>query len=341
MKIFLKKPKKSDILIYDKQSIPFAKYLFKKKSFITYNVRYESINLSIFVKTLIKSGYKNFFLEYKKNFFQSVNPKIVYTSIDNNVGFYKLKNLYPKAVYIADQNGMRDNIFYNSCLKELKHTELKCDFCFVFGSFEKKRLEKIINSNFIVSGNTSNNLNFYNNKKKKKIIIYISSKITKYTNLEKKIFFKLIKFCSINKYKLLYLDRLNQNNSKVLYKIFSKNGWTYVSPKNLSERNLILNKSDLVTFAHSTLGHECLSRGYRCISFDYNRFNPAIKNQTGKYWCKPKSYNIVRKKIFKVMSYTPKEWNKITNKNINKVLIYNKDNIIKKKIINNILKKFK
>lgn len=137
------------------------------------------------------------------------------------------------------------------------------------------------------------------------------------------------------------MDRPNKNNSKVLYKIFSKNGWTYLSPKNLSERNLILNKSDLVAFAHSTLGHECLSRGYRCISFDYNRFNLAIKNRTGKYWCKPKNYNIVREKIFKVMSYSSKEWNKITNKNINKVLIYNKDNIIRKKIINNILKKFK
>lgn len=341
MNIFFKKPKKSDVLIYDRQSISFAKYLFKKKKFITYDVRYESINLSILLKTLIKSGYKNFFLEYKKNFFKSVNPKIVYTSIDNNIGFYKLKNLYPKAVYIADQNGMRDNFFYKSCIRESKYTELKCDFFFVFGIFEKKRLEKIIDSNFVAAGNTKNNLNFNNKLKKKKIIIYISSKITKYENLEKKIFLNLIKFCSINKYKLFYLDRPNQNNSIILYKIFSKKNWTYLSPKNLSERNLILNKSELIVFSHSTLGHECLSRGYRCVSFDYNRFNPAIKKTTGKYWCKPNNYKTVSEKIFKVMSYSSKEWNKVTNKNINNVLIYNKDNIIKKKIINNILKKFK
>ena len=60
MNIFFKKPKKSDVLIYDRQSISFAKYLFKKKKFITYDVRYESINLSLLLKTLIKSGIDQF-----------------------------------------------------------------------------------------------------------------------------------------------------------------------------------------------------------------------------------------------------------------------------------------
>ena len=166
MKIYLKKPKCSNILVYDKHSIPFAKYLFKKKSFITYDVRYESINLYIFIKTLLRSGFKNFFSEYKKNFFKSVKPKIIYTSIDNNVGFYKLKDLYPNAIYIADQNGMRDNVFYKSCLKESKNAKLKCDYFFVFGSYEQRRLKKIIDSKFIPSGNTKNNSNFYNKKKK-------------------------------------------------------------------------------------------------------------------------------------------------------------------------------
>ena len=60
---------------------------------------------------MFKSGIKNFIKNYKLNIFRDVSPKIIYTSIDNNLGFFKLKDLYPNATYIADQNGMRDENF--------------------------------------------------------------------------------------------------------------------------------------------------------------------------------------------------------------------------------------
>ena len=72
----------------------------------------ENINVYVVLKVLLKKGFKNFYRNYK-SFFNLVEPKIVYTSIDNDQGFYKLKeNCYTKATYISDQNGMRDNEFY-------------------------------------------------------------------------------------------------------------------------------------------------------------------------------------------------------------------------------------
>ena len=92
-----------------------CRVLFKRNYFITFDVRYESINLYILLSSMIKYGFKNLRQNYKYEYFKTVKLKIIYTSIDNNLGFFKLKYLYPKALYVADQNGIRDSKFFNEC----------------------------------------------------------------------------------------------------------------------------------------------------------------------------------------------------------------------------------
>ena len=82
-------PKKTNILVYDKECSLFADAIFKKNQYITFDTRLESININILVRTIFTKGFSNLFLEYKKLFFKLVSPKIVYTAIDNNPGFYK------------------------------------------------------------------------------------------------------------------------------------------------------------------------------------------------------------------------------------------------------------
>ena len=81
------KPVKSKILIYDFYSLRFAKKLFKNKKFSVFHTRYDGLSLYILFLTIIKNGFNNFFANYKKNYFFYVQPKIIYTSIDNNPGF--------------------------------------------------------------------------------------------------------------------------------------------------------------------------------------------------------------------------------------------------------------
>ena len=79
----------------------------------------------ILLSSMIKYGFKNLRQNYKYEYFKTVEPKIIYTSIDNNLGFFKLKYLYPKALYVADQNGIRDSKFFNECKKYNKLNKLK------------------------------------------------------------------------------------------------------------------------------------------------------------------------------------------------------------------------
>ena len=84
----------------------FARILFSKKSYQIFDCRYESINIYVLCLTLLRFGVNNLKDNYKKMFIMLVSPKIVYTAIDNNPAFFKLKNIYDKPIYISDQNAL-------------------------------------------------------------------------------------------------------------------------------------------------------------------------------------------------------------------------------------------
>ena len=139
---------------------------FQKKNYEILPVRNEIININILFRTLLNYGIKNLKANYKKSFIEFVSPKVVYTGIDNNPAFYKLKDICDKPIYISVQNGLRHNVFFEECKKDLKKNQkLKADHICVFGNNEKKRLSKIINAKFHLIGNAFNN-NFPIYKKK-------------------------------------------------------------------------------------------------------------------------------------------------------------------------------
>ena len=102
IKWIFKKLNKKDILIYDRMTEErgFARILFSKKSYQILDCRYESINIYVLCLTLLRFGVNNLKDNYKKMFIMLVSPKIVYTAIDNNPAFFKLKNIYDKPRYI-------------------------------------------------------------------------------------------------------------------------------------------------------------------------------------------------------------------------------------------------
>ena len=124
-KWIFKKPNKKKILIYDSVSFlnGFAKTLFSEKNCEILDNRHKIINIYVFFVTLLTSGIKNFKNNYKKIFLKFVSPKIVYTSIDNNPSFFKLKDIYDKPIYISDQNGVSKDAYASS-----KNTIIKKNF---------------------------------------------------------------------------------------------------------------------------------------------------------------------------------------------------------------------
>ena len=106
-------------------------------------VRNEIININILFRTLLNYGIKNLKANYKKSFIEFVSPKVVYTGIDNNPAFYKLKDICDKPIYISVQNGLRHNVFFEECKKDLKKNQkLKADHICVLEITKKKDYPK-------------------------------------------------------------------------------------------------------------------------------------------------------------------------------------------------------
>ena len=103
IKYIFKKPKRADILIYDDESIEELNFYLKNKKYEIFHTRYEKIYIYIILVSILRNGIKNLRQNYKINYFKMVSPKVVLTLIDENPGFFKLKNIYPSAKYISIQ----------------------------------------------------------------------------------------------------------------------------------------------------------------------------------------------------------------------------------------------
>lgn len=348
LKFYFHKPKKEKVLLYDRLSKPYAEILFNTKKFAIYDTRYESINIYVLFFTFIKNGLRNFKHNYKINYFNFVKPKLVYTMIDNNIGFYKLKNFFPKTFFIADQNGVRDEKFFNICrshLKKYPDQKLLVDVFFCFGLNEKKRLKKIIKGKIIPLGKTLNNDIVLRKKKTSKIskIIFISSGhgTEKFLNRDIKVFLKLSNFCKKNNLKLIFLDK-NRQRYKFLKKKIGFN-FNYLESGDNKFKSTFLKNDSLFVFIISTFGYEILSMGLKCVSLNHTQFNHGLKiyNKKGPFWVNAPSFNYnymsIAKIIKSVINYDKHKWNKIYKFYSKEILVFDEKNKTKKKIIKNYL----
>tara|TARA_E500000178_G_C16927813_1_gene710259 strand:- start:129 stop:1205 length:1077 start_codon:yes stop_codon:yes gene_type:complete len=341
------KPKKNKILVYDALSLKFAKNLFSNFSMTVFHTRYEGVSIYILFKTLLENGFKNFKNNYKKTFFSFVSPKIIFSAIDNNISFFKLKSLYPIATYITDQNGMRDNKFYIECRKYLrkkKSNKLISDYFFCFGQNEKKRLKKIIWGRIYPYGKTLNNVYKYSKVKKFKLkkIIFISSLNTNIFPKDLKAFKNLVEICKRKNLKLYFLDRRKSNNLDFLKKNVASDSFKYLINSKFDQKKNKFFENTIFLFSHSTLGYELLSRGHRVGCFNNNHIEHFIEKKypiSGNFWENSIIKESLEKLIFKIENYNQIEWNRIVKKYSKDILIYDKNNNLKKKIIKKILSK--
>ena len=247
-----KKPNKAKILIYDDESIDTLNFYLKKKKYEIFYNRYEEINFYIILITILKDGIKNLKVNYKINYFKMVSPKVVITLIDENPGFYKLKNIYPLAKYVSVQIAFKDNKFYDfirDFKKKHKNYKFRSDICFVLGNNDKNKYNKFIKSKFISLGNIRNN-NFPIKKSyKKKIneIMFISSLTLRNKSNDKnlrqiKIFNYLKDYCEKNKIQLSLLSKKSIKFLPTYRKYYGSGNWQYIPNSNKKKKNLSVNK---------------------------------------------------------------------------------------------------
>ena len=356
-KFIFKKPKSSELLIFDKQSLSYLK-LFLKDQFEIYYARGEIVNVYVLIFTLINNGLRGVRKNYKFNYFKFVNPKFIITAIDENYQFYLLKDQYKKPVYISFQRAFKTNSFFksiNKMKKENPKLRFKADYIFVLGKNDEIKLPKFLEGKFHISGNLINNKfsNIIRSKQKKiKELCFISSlKPIRNNNVKKhwdyKLFLLVKKFCINNDIKLIFLSKSPVYEKSYFKSLYSLKGSKYIPNKTKKLTYQTVNNSQFVVFSRTSLGHEVIAKGKKGFCFIKNF--PAIDYHTkyhkeGFYWSNKINYNQLDKNLKRIFKLSQKTWLKEVNAEIAQMTKYDPNNnsnkIMLRKIFKTRLKKF-
>lgn len=160
-KIIWSRPQRRPVLLIDPSGIDILTQFIAIKDVEILD--FEETNIWIFIRTILRMQFST--SAYVVAYIEMIQPKVVMTFIDNDVNFYKLKNLCPKTKFVAIQNGIRGNYsgspslgFFDQLAVALNKTELSSDYLCVFGSASATQLTNFIKTGTITVGSLKNNL---------------------------------------------------------------------------------------------------------------------------------------------------------------------------------------
>ena len=358
IKYSLLKPKKKEILIYDYQSWDFAKILFQREKYDFLYVRYEIINVYVLTSSILKNGLKNLSYNYKKTYIEYVSPKIIFSSIDNDIGFFLLRQKISKYSFILVQNGMRDNFcvsVFKNYLK-LKKKKIIFDYIFVFGDNDKVEYQKYFQAKIFSIGNIKNNsISVKKRNKKFNYILYIQqARIDRLENSfqkklwmrEKKILNLLAIISKDINIKLIVLSKYSETYKKFFISETNLKNFEYIYSGllNSNDRFELIDNSSIIITVFSTLGFEALARGKKVVFFPLKNCFPSLKyyknySSTGLFWSTSENFLVNKNLIKKILCLSERNWGKITKYYVNKILRFDKNNFQIKKLINTISSK--
>jgi len=367
-------PKKKDLLIYDSETGKIFLQYIDTETFQFLDTRGESIYIYILIKTLLSNMFlkKKFSEVYFANFIKASKPKFILTHNDIDLSFWKLKKFFPEIIFIVVQNSNRasgydENAFYG--IKKNKKNSYNVDYLFILGSsFKKYYLKYFKVKDIVCAGSLKNNLVDNKIPKAQKNIIFISqflpnqnltftqksgNKIERYESFLKcdEIVLKfLIKYCYKKNFKLKILLKKKTNDEEIYFKkILKNNQYTLIKKKKSEYNYAVLNRHNFFVTIDSTLGYEALSRNRRVACFSIRNtvskifmgesFNYGALggfNQDGLFW----TNKLDEKKMYKIMEFITKAkastWNKVKKKFADPLVLYDYEQKILLKKLNNI-----
>ena len=362
-----KKLKKKKEIIYDKARSAILKKYFFKKDYEILNVRIKqnySLNYRIIFQLLFKLRLSQ--KSYKLEFIKQVSPKFIISMIDNNYGFYRLKNDFPAIKFILIQFAWRRKINERSIVPSneinVKLKEInRLDYFLVFNDYLKIEFKKIIKANYISIGSFASN-SFPIKKKKIKYKFLLIGHGTK-KKLYNKMFegtkwFQYFKedwqlYKNLTNYLIEKGEKINilgksldfKEDIKFYNNLLGKNNYNYIPRDGYSYK--IIDQSKFIFGSTSTLLYEALARGSRVGIFSVKAKNKIFKNTKfgwpakvkvrGPFWTNSNSRNEIIRVIDFLLNTKEKKWKNVIKKNFSKILSYDNDN----KKFRNISKKLK
>jgi len=263
----------------------------------------ERINIFIVLKMLC--SFQTSHAQYRAKFINTVQPKAVFTFIDNDVSFYSLKSLVYGPQFISVQNGLRHNYSFNSRgglldrLAEVsKQVSLTCDYICVFGRASAELFSTYINTKTLITGSIQNN--FRETSTSNAItsdVVFVSQlqaftlegssvkvyfghreiTISEFFEAERQIVRALDKYCEKNELRLVICGKRDQTHTyerEFFEKILQPKKLNFLIRESGSSTYDAIDATGLVVTIDSTIGYESLSIGKR-VAFMSGRTQSA------------------------------------------------------------------
>jgi hypothetical protein len=363
-KIYFFKPPKKKILIYD-HGVDLLIFLDKSEYFV-FDARGESLNIYVLFLCLFKYRFKNLIENYKKLYFELVDPKFIISYRCDNPGFFKLKQLIKSAKTISIQWGKPQKYFFEEEYFS-KEKKLQADYIFVFGDSVGENFSRLVECRTISLGGLVNNYFKFDDNIQKNTMIFISQhKNRRLFPKAEELILKLLKeFCDKKNIHLFVSSRVREDDhsGKDPYeKILGKHNWTYCPRKSFSIMGDYLAYKNVMTkeyvvFVDSTLGYEAIGRNKKIIVFplgcddkEWCKTNylfskspeeiyyptsfayPLIFPSIGPFWCSKYDKQKMNDILNFVTTRSDEEWKEIINNlKLKKIMSFDQGN---EKLIN-------
>ena len=367
-----KKPPKKKIIIFDKKSEIYISDLFYKNEYTVLDISYNELNLFIIFRLILKFKKINF-INYFHEYLIHIQPQYVFTFIDNNLGFYKLRSRVNNIKFISIQNGIR--FITGDILERLKKDKKKyfVDYYFTFNENYSKIVNKYIEGKYIMIGSYKNNLFSISKNYQRGTICYISrisniffnSAKNKDKDIVKNQYesweIKLVEFviellrnlstyCNQNQ---IILNILGSNLNHELENNFfqdnlKENSYNFIPKNKIYDSYKNIDKFEILVNPMSTFGYEAIAREKKVCFFsgdfiEGSSFNwPNDENKKGAFFSNSNSLNEVKRILDFLLKINDESWSQEISQFKNKVYFHNKDNTIIKNFLseNKISKKW-
>ncbi len=341
-------PAKKRILFFDYSNcvIIIKKFKLKERNFNILHTRLEKINIPILIKSIIKNSLRLSLVNYYLEYLSVTKPKKVFTFIDNNIIFYKLKNKFPNIKFISIQSGHRTQYRdFFLLLKKSKNLNLRCDKIFVANHGFGKTLKKFIKCDIVPLGFFKNNfIKPKENNSLRNSLLFLSQyrehQIQRdFFLVEKKLLKFLCTFCERNNLNLSILGcSKNFQKEKKFYESFlNLKKFNFQKKLRYPMNYKLIDKFETIVSVDSTLGYESISRKKKVAIFSSRRISlngglerfgwPNRFKKIGFFYSSNKFKKKEAEKIMKnVVSINQDSWKKIILPKLKSISIYNYNN---------------
>jgi len=290
-----KKPGPRQTLIYDRSGSDLLLNILDPSRTGVLDIRGESLNVHALIRMVRRRKISLF--HYTTAYISFVKPRIIVTTTDTDINFYRLKSTFPEILTVAIQNGIRSDLgpqcdsgFFISLKKLSESTHLSADFICTLGGAIATNYRACVDAKFLTTGALKNNSLEMKDGHSENELLFVSQYPPKWPdNSATCLYYKsyplsyslvysaellviqfLATYCRQNQIQLTICGK--RNSDSVNERNFYSNAlgdmpFEFIPSNTPSDSYKQIARSKIVVTIDSTLGYESLARAKRTAMF--------------------------------------------------------------------------